>query len=87
LSTSHPTDDGCNYINEKIHAKPDIEACISRFGQHDHVRLFGTDINSIFSNEGWQLSHIHPKDLSLSENKVKSLGLFPGEHLILGTPF
>ena len=87
LSTSHPTDDGCNYINEKIHVKPDKEACISRFGQHDHVRLFGTDINSIFSNEGWQLSHIHPKDLSLSENKVKSLSLFPGEHLILGTPF
>lgn len=86
LSTSHPTDDACEYINDRIHFKLDEEACISRFGQHDHVRLFGTDIKRVFGDEGWELSLIHPKDLSPDKNNLESLGFFPGEQLILGVP-
>ena len=86
LSGSHPTDDGCQLINDKIICALSENEKINRFGQKDHVRLFGNDIETIFDTHGWFISPQKPSDLVSDDILLESLALFPGECLLLAQP-
>jgi SAM-dependent methyltransferase len=54
VSTNQATDDFYQYIDfvdlAKAIPEPTYQEKINRFGQHDHIRLFGTDTIEILSN-------------------------------------
>ncbi|MFN5682146.1 MAG: class I SAM-dependent methyltransferase [Bacteroidota bacterium] len=86
MSTTHPTDDGCTNMNNQSNFQLLENECISRFGQRDHVRLFGNDMSDILSLHKWKITFINPIDLAPNEKELELLGLFPGEQLIIGHP-
>lgn len=83
LSQSHLTDEGCIEDNGRVFCPLSKKVRINRFGQHDHVRLFGIDLETIFQSNGWQVSRWCATDHSLDEQNLNLLNLFPSEKLIL----
>jgi SAM-dependent methyltransferase len=83
LSQNHPTDEGCVKCEGNYFCPLSESERISRFGQHDHVRLFGTDIEEIFRDNGWQIHQLNAKNLLLDENTFSLLHLYPGEKLLI----
>lgn len=83
LSKSHLTDEGTSKKNGKWICELSKNDKLNRFGQHDHVRLFGTDFESILNTHGWQITRINPNDLSCNEKHIELLCLFPYEDILL----
>lgn len=76
------TDDSSIEFNGRWVSKLTKQDRKMRFGQHDHVRLFGTDIVDIFALHGWHLV----LEYDLNEAANKNLKLFPGEPLPIARP-
>jgi SAM-dependent methyltransferase len=75
VSLSQPTDDYYHPSDFEEHKSPKIAPTkrekIERFGQHDHIRLFGTDAAQILSQNNW-----------FDVNVMNAQGCkdFPGQH-------
>ncbi|MEN9934705.1 MAG: hypothetical protein RLZZ387_1284 [Chloroflexota bacterium] len=53
-----------------------------RFGQHDHVRIYGPDVERRLEEAGLQVMRLTTEDLASPEEVIR-LGLTPGETLFL----
>lgn len=59
------------------------EERLARFGQEDHVRVYGRDYHDRLRNTGWFVEIV---DLiaEMGEDQAAKLGLFLGEHITVG---
>ena len=85
MSANQPTHHGTVKINDKFVCQLSEIERIEQFGQHDHVRLFGTDITRIFSGFGWDMELINCVESTKSDNPM-NLGLFEGESIPVASP-
>lgn len=61
----------------------DPEERLSRFGQVDHIRVYGRDFFDRLRETGWTISRDHFVT-TISENEIKRFCLDPNEELIIG---
>jgi SAM-dependent methyltransferase len=86
MSSTEKTDEGCLFINNQWVCSFKKEERISRYGQHDHVRLFGTDFPTILQKQGLKLEPLHSTSFERNEKLIQSLKLFPDERLLIASP-
>lgn len=62
----------------------DPEERLRRFGQADHVRVYGRDVFQRLADAGWKMSRIQPGTL-LTEPEIRLHAIDPEEPLLLGS--
>jgi len=86
ISQSHPTQEGCELVNGEWTCQLTKKEKIEKFGQHDHLRLFGTDMDQLFKTMGFDLIFEQYESLTIDKNQHQPLALFPNESIPIATP-
>lgn len=86
LSQSQPTQEGCILINGEWTCQLTKKEKIEQFGQHDHLRLFGTDMDQLFKTMGFDLIFMNHEDAENTTNYMIKLALFANESIPVAAP-
>jgi hypothetical protein len=86
LSQSQPTEDGCTLVTGEWTCLLTKKQKIERFGQHDHLRLFGTDMDQIFKKMGFDLIFLKYENTEKAISHNTPLALFANECIPIATP-
>jgi hypothetical protein len=86
VSQSQPTQEGCELVNGEWTCQLTKKEKIEQFGQHDHLRLFGTDMDQLFKTMGFDLIFEQYESLTMDKNQQQPLALFPNESIPVAAP-